>query len=340
MRRTGKICWVLILAALLAWPTVVQAEMFVEGYLGGVGAAGAGTSSPRSFSSPGPTVSTPAGFLPQRYPDGVSPQYSYPTTITGSTGTAFDSISPAFVGGVKLGAWFDRSGILSGIDFPGWMKYFGFYLDFKFHHLDFDHQTVPATLNVAGASGGRYLGNLETLPPVKWNSSVSGGENGFATCWSEGNAATLAFMFAARYGLYPDSEVPFGRFQPYVAVGPALMFVSQAPSIVVNPANINATQTTSYTFNGTAGTTTQNFTVAGPSQSSKFDSESTVAVALAVDAGFRYMVRKDVSLDIFFNYRHAQPSFHYSAVNPLFGSFNFSPTLNLFMAGIGVAYHF
>jgi opacity protein-like surface antigen len=338
MIRTGKICWVLILAALLVWPTAVQAEMFVEGYLGGVGAAGAGTSTSRSFSSPGPNVSTPAGFLPRRL-DLSLPQFSYPTTITGSTSAAFDSISPAFVGGVKLGAWFDRSGVLSGVDFPGWMKYFGFYLDFKFHHLDFDHQTVPAALNITGASGGQYPGLVEVPTQVDWNSSVSG-QNGFATCWSEGNAATLAFMFGARYGLYPDSEVPFGRFQPYVAVGPALMFVSQAPSIVVGPANINAIQTTSYTAGAHSGTTTQNFAVPGPSQSSKFDSQSTVAVALAVDAGFRYMLRKDVSLDVFFNYRHAQPSFHYSAVNPLFGSFNFSPTLNLFMAGIGVAYHF
>jgi hypothetical protein len=339
MKRTGKICWVLALAALLAWPSAVQAEMFVEGYLGGVGAAGAGTSTSRSISTPGPNVSTPAGFLPQNFPQRAYPQYSYPTTIKESTGAAFDSISPAFVGGVKLGAWFDRRGVLSGIDFPGWMKYFGFYLDFKFHHLDFDHQ-IQATQNVAGASSGQYPGLSETGGTVNWNSSVSG-ENGFANFWSEGNAATLAFMFGARYGLYPDSEVPFGRLQPYVAVGPALMFVSQAPSIVVSPANINATQTTSYTFNGTAGTTTQNLAVAAPSsESSKFDSQSTVAVALAVDAGFRYMLRKDVSLDVFFNYRHAQPSFHYSAVNPTFGSFNFSPTLNLFMAGVGVAYHF
>lgn len=335
MRRLEKICWILVLAALLAWPTVVQAEMFVEGYLGGVGAASAGTSNSKSFSSPGPNASTPAGFLPRRLNDLSLPQFSYPTTITGSTSAAFHSISPAFVGGVKLGAWFDRSGVLSGVNFPGWMKYFGFYLDFKFHHLDFDHQTVPVT--VAGASGGQYPALIEVPTLVDWNSSVSRGQNSFATCWSEGNAATLAFMFAARYGLYPDSEVPFGRIQPYIAVGPALMFVSQAPSIVVNPA---ATQTTSYTAGASTVTTTQDFAVTGPSQSSKFDSASTVTVALAVDAGFRYMVRKNVSLDVFFNYRHAQPSFHYSAVNPLFGSFDFSPTLNLFMAGSGVAYHF
>lgn len=329
MRSKVKICWVLVLAALLALPIEVQAEMFVEGYMGGVAAAGAGTSTSRSFSAPGPNVSTPAGFLPN------GAQFSYPTAITGSTGAAFDSISPAFVGGVKLGAWFDQSGVLSGINFPSWMRYFGFYLDFKYHRLDFDRQTVPANLSITGASGGQYFAG-----EVNWNSSVSGAQNGFATCWSEGSAPTLAFMFAARYGFYPDSETPFGRLQPYVAVGPAIMFASQAPSIIVSSAALNATQTTSFNFNINTGSTTQNLAVAGPSQSSQFHSESTVAVALAIDAGFRYMALKNVSIDVFFNYRHARPSFHYSAVNSLFGSFDFNPTYNLFMGGIGAAYHF
>jgi hypothetical protein len=331
MRHIGKICWVLVLAAFLALPTAVQAEMFVEGYLGGVGAVSTGTSTSKSFSTPGANVSTPAGFLPGRQ------QYSYPTTITGSTGAAFDSISPAFVGGMKLGAWFDQSGVLSEINFPSWMRYFGFYLDFKYHRLNFDHQSMPATQNMAGASRGQYF--LNGIP-VNWNSLVSGGQEGIATCWSEGTAATLAFMFAARYGLYPDSVAPFGRIQPYIALGPAIMFASQAPSIMVNSANLSATQTTSWTAAGVTATTTQNLAVAGSAQSSKFHSESTVAAALAVDVGFRYMALKNVSLDIFFNYRYAQPSFHYSAVNPLFGSFDFKPTYHLLMGGMGAAYHF
>jgi opacity protein-like surface antigen len=124
-------------------------------------------------------------------------------------------------------------------------------------------------------------------------------------------------MFAARYGFLPDSEVPFGRLQPYVAVGPAIMWSTQQPKLMV--AN----------------------TVFGVSPGSS----SSTNIALAVDAGLRYMCLKNVSIDLSFKYRYATPSFSYSSsasgapvLIPI--SFDYKPTYNLFSGQLGVAYHF
>jgi len=129
----------------------------------------------------------------------------------------------------------------------------------------------------------------------------------------EGMAATWAFMFAGRYGLLPDEVVPFGRLQPYVAVGPAVMFTTLNPKLQAN----------------------------GLSMSPGGDTEAVIA--LAVESGIRYMAFKNGSLDLSFKYRYAQPSFSYSGINAADGapaSFKLNPTYNLFSGELGVAYHF
>jgi opacity protein-like surface antigen len=133
--------------------------------------------------------------------------------------------------------------------------------------------------------------------------------------FSEGNAITLAFMFAVRYGFFPDHEVPFGRLQPYIAVGPAILFSSQRPTFY-SPNN--------------------DWTLKAPT-------DSTVYPALAVEAGLRWMVLKNVSLDASFKYRYAHPSYEFSSVVDYLGTiheFKFSPTLSLFSFQVGAAYHF
>ncbi len=225
----------LLLAALMLAPAVANAEMYFEGYMGISGIAN--DSNPWNIS----------GFKP-------------------STPGRFDN--PFFTGGVKLGAWFDKTGVTSAINWPDWMKYFGFYMDLNYQNATFNPQNFNNT-------------------PFDWKSS--------------GRMATLAFMFAARYGFYPDSVVPFGRLQPYIAVGPAVVFTSQRPQILGIDLN----------------------------------SRSSTDVALAVEAGVRYMALKNVSLDLSFKYRWSEPS--YSWFN---GGLKLQPTYNVFIGALGAAYHF
>jgi opacity protein-like surface antigen len=198
----------------------------------------------------------------------------------------------AVIGGLKIGTWFVPTGFL-GYNYPDWMKYFGFYTDFSFHRLDTRREQHKGR----DYDNGNLVGNFDF------------------DFQSEGTVATWAFMFAARYGFFPDSEVPFGRLQPYVAVGPAIMFSTQSPNIKFNGG--------SEIEPGSAG---------------------SVDIALAVDAGVRYMCLKNVSIDLSFKYRYANPSYSYSGWDstPGFGrtTFTYSPTYNLLSGQLGVAYHF
>jgi opacity protein-like surface antigen len=267
----GVISGLMLLAAALVFlPGAVRAEMYVEAYLGGV--QGANTSMCSGISDnlrtdpPPVSLAYTAGGIPGR-------------------------LDPAFLGGVKIGTWFVKEGFL-GMDYPAWMRYFGFYLDFMMHRLDFRRQ-----------AGNTLLTNNGVSTP------------GSFTFWSEGVAPTLAFMFAARYGFLPDSEVPFGRLQPYVAVGPAIMFASQRPAFNFNDLGVAV----------------------------KMDSQSTAVICLAVEAGLRWMALKNVSIDVSFKYRYAEPSFSYSYFTPLSAtpaSLTLNPTFHLFSGQVGAAYHF
>jgi len=245
--------WVVALALLALLAGAAQAEMFVEGYIGGNWAANAS--------------------------DPFFERGIFRFQMSGN-------IDPAFQGGLKLGAWFDKTGVLSGINFPAWMRYLGFYLDFSYHTLNFPKRRFiyPGT----GALGSYY---------------------------SEGAVATLGFMFAARYGFFPDQEVPFGRLQPYVAIGPALMFSWQQPTIDLN---------------------------AFPPPTYKPDSASSTNLGLAVEAGLRWMALKRVSLDLSFKYRYFHPSYSYDVLPIVVGNpaSYVRPNFNLFSVQAGAAYHF
>jgi len=142
--------------------------------------------------------------------------------------------------------------------------------------------------------------------------------NGTMGVDSSGNLVTWAFMFAGRYGFLPDSQLPFGRVEGYLAVGPALFFSDQKP--------------------------TANFTAPvvgniGLSPASK----SEVNIGLAVETGARYYFNKSISAQVSFKYRYFSPSYDFAGTIPGTANsyrFDIKPDMHLLSGQVGVAYHF
>jgi hypothetical protein len=70
---------------------------------------------------------------------------------------------------------------------------------------------------------------------------------------------------------------------------------------------------------------------------------NTTNICLAVESGIRYMCLKNVSVDVSFKYRYAQPTYNFTFPDQVSGvskSFSWSPTYHLFSGQLGVAYHF
>ncbi len=274
-----------VLAAVMAMAClcvgVASAEMYVEGYVGGSQASNMG----QPFTVHEAVGAPPAGFAASDY----HLHYAGKTDVT-------------VLGGIKVGTWFVKEGFLGYSGYPEWCKYFGFYTDFSYQNLQFRGQRLSG-VDILQANG-----ILFNPPDV-------------GTIGSESMVATWAFMFAGRYGFLPDSEVPFGRLQPYVAVGPAIMFSSMKPKLQANDSQ-------------------------GISDLNISGNQSATTIALAVDAGIRYMALKNVSIDLSFKYRYAHPSYSFTGLNltdsgsNAFATFKLDPTYNLFSGQLGVAYHF
>jgi opacity protein-like surface antigen len=212
--------------------------------------------------------------------------FGFPTSMD-FTGYA----KAAFQGGMKFGYWFVKEGFL-GYNYPDWAKYFGIYTDISYHKVDMGNTTSQLVMSGLGI----FPADLAT----------------------DGYALTWAFMFTARYGFLPDSEVPFGRLQPYIAVGPAIVFSEQSPTI--------KTPSFAPVFPGIKG-----------------DSISSTNLALAVEAGLRYMALKNVSIDASFKWRYFEPRHSFTFLDPFVGatrSITYNPSVNLFSFQVGAAYHF
>jgi len=276
MKKQGKVCLMVGLTVLLILSAVAQAEVYVEGFLGGTTASGLGSSSFHQTD------------LPQQ--DGTLP---FPDSSLKVNNNA--AVAPSIIGGGRVGYWFVPNGAL-GLNYPPWMKYFGVYTDVSYQNLNVNEQSVSvADYNDFGVFQGNFPGKF----------------------YSRGYVVTWAFMFAARYGFLPDDKVPFGRLQPWVAVGPAILFTGMKPKATIYAGPIIGA-------------------VANPGW------QSAVVPALVVDAGIRYMIFKNLSIDVSFRYRYAQPNFNFSFtdINGFPSHLNFSPTYNLFSGMAGIAYHF
>jgi opacity protein-like surface antigen len=157
-------------------------------------------------------------------------------------------IRPSVIGGATIGYDFVNAGF-GAYAWPDWMKYFSFAMDITYNRLDIQ----------SGSSGvGAFLANSSRL-------------NGWEVAWT--------FLFMAHYGFLPDSEVPGGRINPYIGVGPAIVWTGAEFTLPTNNRR----------FRSQFGTNAMN-------------------VALVVEPGIRWMCFKNVSIDTAFRYRYSVPS--------------------------------
>jgi opacity protein-like surface antigen len=186
-------------------------------------------------------------------------------------------IRPSIMGGVTLGYDFVNAGF-GGYAYPDWMKYFSFAVDFTYNSLN---------IQDAGPGIGKFFAP---------NSRLKGSEK------------VLTFLFMFHYGFLPDSEVPTGRINPYIGVGPGLVWT---------------------TVEGTIPTFFDPH-----AQFSSNGADSAMNVALVVEPGVRFMVMKNVSVDVAMRWRYSAPSWEINNVTIKANSLNqFSPLLR-------AAYHF
>ena len=181
------------------------------------------------------------------------------------------AVDPSFIIGGKFGYWFNKE------SFPAWMKYFGVELDISYNPLNWPSQKV-------------------LVDPINTKFDIS----------NKGYSISTVLLFLFRYGFLPDQEVPFGRLQPYVGIGPMLFYT--------------------YTKLGIG-----------------FDFRSNEAdPGFAVESGIRYMLRKNISLNIGFRYRRVLA--HVDTDDTIFDADRhyivMQTTYNLFNVMLGAAYHF
>ena len=272
---------VLALALLSITAGAAPAETYVEGYVG------------YTFfvTSPNPLELD----INSHYRGPTKTVLEYPRTLGG-----------AVLYGAKLGTWFSKEGSPK-IDYPDWMKYLGFYLDFNYHQFD-SSDLKRDTI------GTRRMTVIPSFYPHYQQYKFSVGGNA--------SIATLAFMFSFRYGFLPTEKVPFGKLQPYVAVGPAIFITSLKPNYLIQPSSFEI------------------FPIVNR-QLVQGSFKSFATLGLEAELGLRNMITRFFSWEISVKYRLVRPSLSYDL--GIFGftdQLRFAPQFNMFSVQTGLAYHF
>jgi opacity protein-like surface antigen len=160
------------------------------------------------------------------------------------------NFNSAVIGGGTIGYDFVNAGF-GAYAWPDWMKYFSFATDLTYNKVGFN-------------AGGGGLANV--LPR-------GSRFNGYCVAWT--------FLFMAHYGFLPDSEVPSGRINPYIGVGPAIVWSGGDFSTAQRFVNLRVNTRRSV---------------------------SATNVALVVEPGIRWVALKNVSIDTAFRWRYCVPS--------------------------------
>jgi hypothetical protein len=183
----------------------------------------------------------------------------------GGSGSFRTEIRPSAMGGATIGYDFVNAGF-GAYAWPGWMQYFSFAMDITYNRL---------VIQDGGPGIGKFFSPTSRL-------------NGYEVAWT--------FLFMAHYGFLKDSEVPSGRINPYIGVGPAIVWT------------------------GIEGTFPYRFSVGEKVKSSNFG-DSAMNVGLVVEPGIRWVCFKNISFDTAMRYRYSVPSWQANNVtikaNPL-----------------------
>jgi len=187
------------------------------------------------------------------------------TGVFGTSGNT--SIQPSVIGGVTIGYDFVNAGF-GAYAWPDWMKYFSFAMDLTYNRLT-AHQ---------GSGIFRAVADRSKV-------------NGWEFAWT--------FLFMAHYGFMPDSEVPGGRINPYIGVGPAIVWTGIDYKLAAATPNTNNAGAVPFGIG---------FPAVGLDARVGNVGHSAMNVALVVEPGIRWVCFKNVSVDTAMRWRYSAPS--------------------------------